>query len=263
MLKSLFSSLKVLKGLIQKELLIISRHYKGRVLDMIIATTTTVLVFSYFMPELQQNGTFGTFILAGTIATFGFFRVVDKTIEIIVDLDGDRRILYDLTFPLPSWMVFSNIAVASVIETFLLSILLFPLGKLLLWNNFDLSTVSWWRLIIIYSAYNLFYGFFGLWLGSRLKHMGDAAHIWVRVVMPLFMFGSFYYPWSASFQLNPYIGYLSLLNPIVYANEGMRSAMIGPEGFLPFWGCVLFLLGITCVVGVHGCISMKKRLDTL
>ena len=247
-------------SILQKELLVISRNFKGRALDMCIGLFTNVIVFTYFTPAL---GVGGAAMLAGSVAVFGLFRVVDKAILIIADLDSDRRITYDLTYPLPSWMVFSSIAISSAMETSLIVLPLFPLGKILLFDLWDLSLTSWWRLGIIYLVVNLFYGFFGLWLASRIKNMREVANIWVRVIIPIYMFGCYFYPWKEAYALSPFIGMATLLNPLVYATEGVRSALCGPAGYLPFWICVTFLLSLTVLCGWHGCYSMKKRLDSL
>lgn len=255
-----FLNTSVFLPILKKELLVIKRCYKGRLLDMSIMLAINVVIFTYFTPQLNVGG---LAMLAGSIATFGFFRVVDKASIIIADLDGDRRITYDLTYPLPSVVIFSSIALSSAMETALLLFPLFFLGKLLLLGAWDLSVTSWWRLAIIYCTINLFFGFFGLWIASRIRNMNEIAHLWVRFVAPLYSFSTFFYTWETANAMSPIVGMITLCNPLVYAVEGMRSALCGPEGYLPFYLCVLVLLGITVIFALHGCFSMKKRLDAI
>lgn len=74
--------------------------------------------------------------------------------------------------------------------------MLFPVGKLLLLDRFDLTLISYGKLMIIYSTSNLFFGFFALWLTSVIRDMGGISGIFMRIINPLFMFGAFFYTWE-------------------------------------------------------------------
>lgn len=233
----------------------------GKLLDTSILLFTTILVFSYFLPSYGLNASYGPFVLIGVIAGFGFFEVIGKVSVMIADLEGDRTILYSLTLPIPAWLVFVYFGVSWALLSSLISLFLFPLGKLVLYSQFDLSQINILKFILIFIMSNLFFGFFALWLTGVIKKMSGLAHLFVRVINPMYMFGAFMYSWASVYSLSPWIGYLHLLNPLVYVMEGMRAATLGQEGFLPFWGCVVALVFFTAAFAYDAVRRLKKRLD--
>jgi ABC-2 type transport system permease protein len=253
------SKLDVLIQLLRHDLLKYKREFWSKLFDTSFLLVTSVIVWGYFMPELR-NG-YGPFILISSIASFGFFDTVGKVNELITDIDGDRKISYTLTLPLPSWLVFVYIGVYWAINSALIAILLFPLGKLMLYNQFDLLKVSYVKLIPMYITINLFYGFFSLWLTSMLKKMTDLGVLWVRVINPIIMFGAFFYSWHSIYQLSPSIAIFDLINPLVYVMEGMRAAALGQEGFISYWICLPALWVYIIACAWHGTSRLQKRLD--
>src|SRR6185295_9916165 len=130
-------------------------------------------VFGYFMPQYGARADFGTFILVGAIAGYGFFEVIGKVGVLLSDLETDRTILHTLSLPLPAAWVFSSIAISWAIRSLINSVLLFPVGKLLLWTQFDLGKIAYFDLLLMLLISNLFFGFFALWLTSMFKKMSD------------------------------------------------------------------------------------------
>jgi ABC-2 type transport system permease protein len=52
------------------------------------------------------------------------------------------------------------------------------------------------------------------------------------VLAPMIMFGCAYYPWS-SLRAFPGLQYAVLINPLVYANEGLRGALAPQVPHIP------------------------------
>ncbi|MBX9923260.1 MAG: ABC transporter permease [Rhabdochlamydiaceae bacterium] len=247
--------------LIRRDLLIFKEEFWGKFLDTAILLFTVVVVFGYFLPSYGLQSDYGPFLLIGVIAGFGFFEVVGKVSVMIADMEGDRTILYTLTLPIPSVLVFVYIGVSWALISSIISLLLFPLGKVLLWSQFDLSKICFWRFALIFLLSNLFFGFFALWLSSILKTMGSISHLFVRIVNPMYTFGCFMYSWNSVSQISSWIGFAHLLNPLVYIMEGMRSAALGSQGYLPFWFCFLCLAFFTVLAAWDGMRRLQKRLD--
>lgn len=255
------SSLNVLLQLFKRDFLAFRREFGTRFFDTCCLFFTNVIVFSYFMPDAGLSESYGPFLLIGAISSFGFFDVVGKVSTLISDMEGERTISYTLTLPVHAGTVFSYMGVFWGLSSALLSVLLFPLGKILLYTRFDLAAISYVRLIPMFITINLFFGFFSLWLASMIRGMGGIAGIFMRVINPLFMFGAYFYPWTSSLKLSPLIGYLSLLNPMVYVMEGMRAAALGQAGYLPYWICFIVLWGFIFACGFHATYRLKRRLD--
>ncbi|NNM44041.1 MAG: ABC transporter permease [Chlamydiae bacterium] len=246
--------------LLRRDLLIYRREFLSKLFDNSFVLLTYLVVFGYFMPQFGGGG-YGPFILIGSIASFGFFDMVGKVSDMMFDIQGDRAISYTLTLPLPSSLLFLRMALYWAINSAVVSIFLIPIGKLILFSQFDLSKISVLKFILIYPLIHLFYGFFSLWMVGILKGIGTIAQLWVRVINPMYMFGTFFYSWHAVHSFSPVVAYLNLCNPMVFIMEGLRSACLGSEGYLPFWVSFLALLGFTILCGWDGIRRLKIRLD--
>lgn len=255
------SNLSVLIQLLRRDLVSIRRKFLGNLLDSASVLFCLLIVFGYLMSSYGLGSDYGPFLLVSAIASFGFLGTISKVFNLITDIEGDRTISYTLTLPLPSWLVFAYVGFVWAVDSLLTSIFLFPLGKIILFNQFDLSKISYLKLIPIYITMNLFYGFFSLWLTSILKKMGDVGHLWIRVINPLIMFGAYYYSWDAIYQISPTLARIHLINPLVYVMEGMRSAVIGSSHFIPFWISFTMLWAFTIAFAWHGVSRLQKRLD--
>jgi ABC-2 type transport system permease protein len=255
------ASFLIFLQLLKRDLRAFISEYPGKLFDTVFLFFTNIVVFAYLMPKQGLDPTYGVFFMMGAIASFGLIGVVGRVSLLLSDIDGERTISQTLILPVSANAVFCYIAIYWAISSILLSILLFPMGKLMLWNHFDLRSVSWIRLIPMYLSANIFFGSFALWLTSVLKGMEELNTLWMRVINPLWMFGAYFYSWQASFALSPTIAYISLINPMVYIMEGMRAATFGQEGYLPYCVSLMVIWGFIFLCGAHACKSLKKRLD--
>lgn len=259
-MNQIYEQFYIVSQLVLKDLLLFFRGFWNKFIDLIIMISLNVFVFSYFMPGLAAD--YGTFILVGAIASFGFFQIAHKVGTLVADIDGDRTINSKLILPVNTWTIFCSQALAWALESSIINILLFPLGKILLFSRFNLSGIAYGRLFLMIITTNLFFGFFALWITSMLKGgMRSLTHLWVRFISPMYMLGCYFYSWETAYKLSPIIGYLSLLNPFVYVMEGTRSAVLGPQGLLPFWFSFGALALFTVVFAIHAISRLKRRLD--
>ncbi len=247
--------------MIRRDLRVFKEEFWGKLLDTALNLSTTVIIFGYFLEYYGIQANYGPFILVGVIAGFGFFEVASRVSMMIADLEGERAILYTLSLPLPSWLVFVYIAVSWALISSILSLLMFPLGKLILYNQFNLSHVSHIRLSFIFLLSNLFFGFFALWLVAVLKKMSSTSHLFVRVINPMYSFGCLWYTWASIYSISPLLAYLHLANPLLYVMEGMRAATLGQAGYLPFWFSMLGLALFTLFFAWDAIRRLFKRLD--
>lgn len=254
-------TLGVFLSLLRRDLLIFRREVFNKFIDTFFLLATNIVIFAYFMPKMGVGKDYGSFLLIGAIASYGFFDVVGRVTNMIGDISGDRQISYTLILPLSSNAVFCYIATYWALNSALLTLMLFPIGKLILLDKFDLSLISWPRLFLIYITIHLFFGFFSLWLVAVIKQLAAISRIWLRVINPIFMFGGYFYTWNSVYQVSPVIGYISLINPMVYVMEGMRAAALGQQGFLPFWASFSALWFFIIVCGLDAIRKLKKRLD--
>lgn len=255
------SSINVFFQLLRRDVTIFKRDYWSKFCDMVIVFANNVLIFAYFMSGEGLSESYGPFLLIGAIASFGLIEIVGKVALLLSDLEGERAITQLLIMPIRSEWVFIYMGVFWAISSALLSILLFPAGKLLLWTRFDLTLISYARLIPIFVTSNLFFGAFALWLSSVIPGMSSLNTLWLRYIVPLWMFGTYLFSWQTAYALHPVIGILLLANPIVYVIEGMRAAALGQMGYLPYWVCLTVLWGFTFACTAHAIKRLRRILD--
>ncbi len=86
-------------------------------------------------------------------------------------------------------------------------------------------------------------------------------HIWMRFVLILWTFGCYQYSWFILNKVYPFWSYVSLLNPMIYAFEASRVAVLGQQGLLPFWFCIIMLWLFIGIFYSHALRKFKSRLD--
>lgn len=255
------SSMPVFWQLLKRDLTIFMRDYWGKFIDTVIVFAVNVIVFAYFMKGEGLSDSYGPFLLIAAVGSFGLIEVVGKVGLFLSDIEGDRAISQILIMPIRSTLVFIYIAFFWAISSALLAVLLFPVGKLLLWSRFDLTAISYVRLIPMFVTSSLFFGAFALWLSSIIPGMSSLNTLWLRYIVPIWMFGTYFFSWKAAYALNPAIAYVLLINPIVYVLEGMRASALGQDGYIPFWICFLALWGFIFACTTHAIKRLKRRLD--
>jgi ABC-type polysaccharide/polyol phosphate export permease len=83
----------------------------------------------------------------------------------------------------------------------------------------------------------------------------------MRITMPLWLVGGFQFSWYALADRYPLAGVLNLIDPMVYAYESMRGTVLGQEGYLNFYACILVLLLFSVLLMTHALLRFKRRLD--
>jgi ABC-2 type transport system permease protein len=106
-------------------------------------------------------------------------------------------------------------------------------------------------LIAIFSAAG------GLALGCSInqQHIGL---MFGMVITPLIFFGCTYYPWSA-LKTFPVLQKAVLINPLVYASEGMRATLVPQFPHLPITAVLIALFFFDVLLLVVGLRQFEKK----
>jgi ABC-2 type transport system permease protein len=249
--------------LIKRDLTVFKRDFRTKCIDTVFLFFTNVMAFGYLLQQEGAHSGYAAFFVVGAIASFGFIEIVGKVGLLLADMDGDKTILHTLGMPMSSNMVFCYFAASWALTSMVLSAILFPIGKLLVFTEWNWHTISSWRVILIFISANLFFGTFAFWLSSMIKNMTNLNSLWLRYIAPMWMFGGYVYSWKSAFDLSPLVGYISLINPMIYVMEGMRAAALGQSGYLPFWLCLSMLWVFIILCMTHGAKRMRKKLDCI
>ena len=260
----LSSSLRIFGWLLWRDIRNIKHDIWNNILDALIVPSTIIIVNGYVLPYLGLPVSYGSFMVASSVIMMLYMATSwQGGNQLAMDLDGERTISYDLTLPLPSWMVFCKIAIVNACNAAVRNALTLSMGKLLLWNRFDLSHMNVYKVVLFYILVSLFLGFFALVPVCFVKGMAGFVRYQWRIGSQLIFYSGFQFPWLTMLQAVPVLAYVSLLNPLVYCFEGMHAAVLGQEGYLNFWLCSgVLLLSMICF-GFIITKKLKAKLDCI
>ncbi|OGB86276.1 hypothetical protein A3J41_02745 [candidate division TM6 bacterium RIFCSPHIGHO2_12_FULL_38_8] len=251
------------------QLLVSNFHtFKPRIVDQMINgllwAGINIMVFGYIMTTRGISADYGPFIVVTIASVQGFFIPVHNVILLVSDMnDQGSNLHYELTLPTPQWSVFVKYALANAYQGFITTLLMIPFGKLMLGAKFNLHYFSFFKFYFLIVLTCLFSGFFALFLASRIKDLFKISNMWQRIIFPLWFLAGFQFSWKNLYDIAPTLAYLNLCNPLTYALEGGRAAALNPALSLPYWRCVIMLIGFTILFGYLGVMNLKKRLDCL
>lgn len=211
----------------------------------------------YFGPNAALAA---TTMFAGTIVVNLVVLANIVNIGLLFDLENTRYIDYQITLLSPRLIIVERILFTSFF-TFFILVPFFPISKLLLGSWFVTTNTSWPALILmIYlgalccSAYTQFYA-------CIIPNSRKLRSFWMRINFALITFAGFFIPWYVMKQFSSVLGYVLLLNPLLYITEGLRQAILGSSDYMSLWVCYLMLLFWTAMLTLLCWYFFKKRVD--
>lgn len=253
--------LRIFKNLIAQDLLIFKNLFINKWLDRSVGLAIEIYVVAYILPYFGLSNTFAVIQFCGMIALVGLWQLFGNCVTLISDFQGNKSINYYLTLPVSCTVVFLSKIIAYTLSSVVLTIALFPLGKIVLWNIFTFEQFSLIKFLIAISGANLFFGCCTLWFASVITDIERIDSIWSRYIFPLWFLGGFIYTWKALYNKVPVLAYVCLFNPIMYVTEAMRSSILGQEGYINFWLCMSVVIFFCVAMFLIAVGSLRKRLD--
>jgi ABC-2 type transport system permease protein len=230
-------------------------------IDYYVWAGCTLFISGHVLQAFGMSKDFGVFQLCAVLAVIGLFGLYGNAITIVSDIENDRSVDYYLSLPTSALTVLASSVAYYTIIGFTTGITLLPLAKLILGGQLVFAKISWAAFLFFLLLTNIFFSTATIAVAALVPSMDSFDVIWVRFIFPLWFLGGFQFSWKAINATVPWLSYLMLANPITYTTEGMRAAMLGQEGYLPFWFCSAMLLVLLVVVARWSYVTFKKRLD--
>ncbi len=186
-----------------------------------------VMVGSGYMPPAYKSLLLPGIMALSMIGT-GIWAVA---MPLIGEFQFTREIEDRLLAPMDiSWLAIEKV-VAGTVQALAAGLMVIPCAWLLLRPGVELNLRSPLLFAGVALLAALFSAVGGLALGCSIEqtHIGLMFSL---VVGPMIFFGCTYYPWSA-LQNFPIMQKLVLINPLVYASEGLRGALVPQYPHLP------------------------------
>jgi ABC-2 type transport system permease protein len=203
---------------------------------------------------------YAALLFPGIVALTATLTSIQSTaLPLVIEFSGTKEIEDRLLAPMPTtWVAIEKLVFAAA-RALVAAIVMFPVGVLVLgsipWRASGLPL-----LIAVLVLSSLAGSAIGLTLGTLV-----APHrinlMFALVLLPLTFTGCSQYPWPSLSRLE-WFKWLTTLNPLTYASEGMRAALVPKVPHMPSWVCVLMLfiaIGVFGAIGIRG--FLRRAID--
>jgi ABC-2 type transport system permease protein len=205
-----------------------------------------VMVSSGYMPAAYKS-----LLLPGIMAiSMVFTGVWAVAMPLIAEFQFTREIEDRLLAPIEiSWLAIEKVFFGTM-QAVVAGLMVIPMAWLLLRPGVEFTLHSPVRFACVTLLVALFSACGGLALGCSVSqtHIGL---MFSMVLTPMIFFGCTYYPWSALAHF-PILQKVVLINPLVYASEGLRGTLVPQFPHLPVAAVLIVLMAFDTLFLVVG-----------
>lgn len=212
-----------------------------------------VMVGSGYLPVKYKS-----LLLPGIIAiSMVFTGIWAVAMPLIAEFQWTREIEDRLLAPIAvPWIAIEKV-VAGMLQAVVAGLVVIPLGWLVLHTGVEISIgtpLTFAAVIVLVAAFS---ACGGLALGCSInqQHVGL---MFSMVITPMIFFGCTYYPWSA-LKTFPILQKAVLINPLVYASEGMRATLVPQFPHLSIAAVLAALLFFDALLLMVGLRQFEKK----
>ena len=215
-----------------------------------------VMVSSGYMPAIYKS-----LLLPGIMAiSMTFTGVWAVAMPLIGEFQFTREIEDRLLAPIEiSWLAIEKVFFGAA-QAIVAGLAVIPAAWLLLRPGVELSLSSPTTFAGVTVLVALFSACGGLALGCSIDQT-KIGLMFSLVLTPMIFFGCTYYPWSALANF-PILQKTVLVNPLVYASEGLRGTLVPQFPHLPIVAVLLVLLGFDALFLLVGLRQFHKKAVT-
>ena len=154
------------------------------------------------------------------------------------------------------WLAIEKV-IAGMLQALVAGLIVIPLPWLVLRPGVDISIQLRLLLLSLFCWWRRFRPAEDWLLGCSInqQHIGL---MFSMVITPMIFFGCAYYPWSA-LKTFPILQKVVLINPLVYASEGLRATLVPQFPHLSVTAVLLALLFFDVLLLVVGLRQFEKK----
>jgi ABC-2 type transport system permease protein len=213
-------------AIVSRDLLVMRREVLTFLLQTLMQPLFFLFVFGKILPMIgAANAGFSPLFLPGIVALTVFITAFQgPAVDLARDLGVTREIDDRLLAPLPIKLVALEKMMLAVLRALIGGALVFPLAFWILGSGYQVRTDVIGVLIGLMVLVALVGAALGLLL-AVVTPIQVLPVIFALVFTPLIFTGCTFYPW-ASLNTIRWFQIITLFNPLTYAAEGMRYAML-------------------------------------
>lgn len=258
-------------AMMAREARVMRKNFLSTFTRVLVQPVMFVFVFAYVLPKLGGGAmaggpggpTFSTILVPGLVGSSIIMQAMMAVVfPLMMELTWQKSITDRALAPVPVPLLAVQKIIAAATQGLIGGLLVFP-AVLLIHAEGQAPKVhvdDWPILILVMVAGALMSAAGGLLLGTLLNPQ-KVQVMFAMVLLPMTMLGCVYYPWSALDHIR-WLQILSLLNPLVYISEGLRSALTPAVPHMPAWAFLLAIVGGTTLLTWAATRTFTKRVLT-
>ncbi|HEV2351143.1 MAG TPA: ABC transporter permease [Terriglobia bacterium] len=246
-------------ALLGRDVRVARRNFVRVVVLNLLQPMLFVFVFGQIMTRSGlMADSYKSLLLPGIIAISMVMSGIQAVaMPLIAEFQFTREIEDRLLAPINvRWLAVEKV-VAGMVQAMVAGLVVIPTGWLMMSPGVDLSFRTPISFLLIALLVALFSSAGGLLLGCSVGQT-EIGLMFSLVLAPLISFGCAYYPWSA-LKSFPILQKVVLLNPLVYASEGLRGSLVPQFPHLPVAVAMGALALIDLLILALGLIQFQKK----
>ncbi len=237
-------------AILRRDLVVTGREFIAFLLQVLLQPLFFLFIFGKVLPTIGfARAGFAAVLLPGIVGlTIVITALQGVTLPLVLDLGYAREIDDRLLAPLPVSLVAVEKVIFAAMRGLVAGVVIFPLAYWILGSGYQVRTDHIGTLIGLMVLTALAGACLGLTIGTLVKPE-QIGLMFSLIFTPLIFTGCTYYPWGTLGAIK-WFQVITLFNPLTYADEGLRGAMVPGAIGLPTLdiGWVLLGLSITVVV---------------
>ncbi|GAC1361920.1 MAG: ABC transporter permease [Ktedonobacteraceae bacterium] len=219
-------ALAAFMAILGRDITVTGREFIAFLLQVLLQPLFFLFIFGTVLPKIgiAQQG-FGALLLPGIVAlTVVTTAIQGVTLPLVLDLGFAREIDDRLLAPLPVSLVAVEKVVFAAMRGLIAGVVIFPLAFLILGSEYQVRGDAIGVIIIVMILASLAGATLGLTIGTLVRPE-QIGLMFALILTPLLFTGCVQYPWSSLGVLR-WFQIFTLFNPLTYASEGLRYAMV-------------------------------------
>jgi ABC-2 type transport system permease protein len=216
---------KTLAALLARDVHVARRNVIQLLLQILLQPLLFTFVFGRVMTASgMMSATYKSLLLPGIMAICMVLTGIQSVaMPLIAEFQFSREIEDRLLAPIENrWLAVEKV-IAGAIQALTAGLVVLPAAWLLMGSGVNISFGNPLQFAAMCLLIALLSASFGLAFGCSVGQ-SQIGLMFTLVIAPMMMFGCAYYPWSALSSFRP-LQIAVLINPLVYASEGLRGTL--------------------------------------
>jgi ABC-2 type transport system permease protein len=213
-------------AILRRDIVVTGRDLIAFLAQVLLQPLFFLFIFGKVLPGigLASSG-FGALLLPGIVGlTTVLAAMQGVALPLVLDLGFAREIDDRLLAPMPDVLVALEKIVFAVLRGLIAGGIIFPLAVWILGSEYNVRSDRIALLILLLVLAALVGACLGLFLGTSIRPE-QIGLMFSLILTPLLFTGCTYYPWAGLDSLK-WFQIVTLFNPLTYADEGIRYAMV-------------------------------------